>query len=103
MPSFMLSKYWVPTKAAISGSSSRHDGQESNVKSEAIKYSVGSLGCRGELIYDEAAERLPLLLMAPNWLGVTVGNIAVGRMLAAQGYVVFVPDMFGEGKGPTGS
>ncbi len=73
------------------------------MRSESIEYSVGSLGCRGELIYDETAAGQPLLLMAPNWRGVTEGNVAVGRSLAAAGYVVFVADMFGEGKGPTGT
>jgi dienelactone hydrolase len=72
------------------------------VKSEAIRYSVGGLGCRGELIWDEGAKGQPLLLMAPNWLGATPENIEVGRMLAGKGYVVFVADMFGEGKGPKG-
>jgi dienelactone hydrolase len=72
------------------------------VKSEAIRYSVGDLACRGELIWNENANGQPLLLMAPNWLGVTKDNIEVGRMLADKGYIVFVADMFGEGKGPKG-
>jgi dienelactone hydrolase len=72
------------------------------VKSEAVTYSAGRLGCRGHLIYNERVSGQPLLLMAPNWLGVTKTNIAVGQMLAEQGYVVFVADMFGEGKGPKG-
>ena len=49
------------------------------MKSESIKYPVGSLACRGELIYDETAKGQPLLLMAPNWLGVTKDNVAVGQ------------------------
>ena len=73
------------------------------MRSEAIEYSVGSLGCRGELLYDEHAKGQPLLLMAPNWRGVTKENIAVGRSLAGEGYVVFVADMFGAGKGPKGT
>ena len=72
------------------------------MKSEAVTYSAGSLNCRGQLIYDEAVSGQPLLLMAPNWLGVTKSNIDGGQMLAEQGYVVFVADMFGEGKGPKG-
>ncbi len=72
------------------------------MKSEAVTYSAGSLNCRGQLIYNEAVSGQPLLLMAPNWLGVTESNIAGGQMLAEQGYVVFVADMFGEGKGPKG-
>jgi dienelactone hydrolase len=70
---------------------------------ERIKYSVGGLGCGGVLVHDDNAGRRPLLLMAPNWLGVTSNNIDVGKMLATKGYVVFVTDMFGEGCGPKGT
>jgi len=73
------------------------------VKRESVGYSIGTLTCRGELVYDERARGGPLLLMAPNWRGVTRDNIAVGEMLAGKGYVVFVADMFGEGKGPKGT
>jgi dienelactone hydrolase len=73
------------------------------VKVESIRYSIGSLGCRGELVYDDSARsKRPLLLMAPNWLGVTPQSIEIGQMLAAHGYDVFVADMLGEGKGPKG-
>jgi dienelactone hydrolase len=73
------------------------------VNTESIKYSAGNLSCRGELIYDENAKtQRPLMLMAPNWLGVIEPAIEVGKMLAGEGYVVFVADMFGEGKGPKG-
>lgn len=73
------------------------------MRSEPIKYTVGDLGCQGQLIYDEAAKAQPLLLMAPNWRGVIPDNIAIGEMLARQGYVVLVADMFGEGNGPKGT
>src|SRR3954468_24483976 len=73
------------------------------VKTESIKYSAGNLDCRGELIYDENAKtQRPLMLMAPNWLGVIEPAIEVGKMLAGEGYGVFVADMFGGGKGPKG-
>jgi dienelactone hydrolase len=77
--------------------------REAPVKNETIRYPVGDLDCRGELLWDETAASSPLLLMAPNWLGVTPDNIDVGRMLAGKGYVVFVADMFGEGKRPKGT
>jgi dienelactone hydrolase len=73
------------------------------VKIESVPYPVSGLPCRGELIYDPAVEaRRPLLLMAPSWLGVTEFAIETGEMLAADRYIVFVADMFGEGKGPRG-
>jgi dienelactone hydrolase len=73
------------------------------VKSEAVKYAVGGASHQGQLIHDDSKSGLPLLLMAPNWRGVTPENIAIGEMLAGKGYAVFVVDMFGEGKGPKGT
>src|SRR5439155_21065622 len=61
-------------------------------------------GCRGALVWDESVKApRPLLLMAPNWRGVIKPAIETGQMLAHQGYVVFVADMFGEGNGPVGT
>jgi dienelactone hydrolase len=71
---------------------------------ESIFYSVAGTGCRGALIFDETAKApQPLLLMAPNWRGVIKPAIETGQMLANEGYVVFVADMFGEGNGPVGT
>src|SRR5260370_13390173 len=71
---------------------------------ERILYSVGGMSCRGALIWDEGVKApRPLLLMAPNWRGVIKPAIETGQMLAGEGYVVFVADMFGEGNGPVGT
>ena len=71
---------------------------------ESIFYSVAGLSCRGALIWDENVKQpRPLLLMAPNWRGVIKPAIETGQMLAAERYVVFVADMFGEGNGPIGT
>jgi len=71
---------------------------------ESIFYSVSGLSCRGALIWDDAVKApRPLLLMAPNWCGVIKPAIETGQMLAHEGYVVFVADMFGEGNGPVGT
>jgi dienelactone hydrolase len=120
----MRRKSSAPTKAAISGFSSRgerfsfvafSDGKPDStfpenaltgskrVKVESISYSVSGLPCRGELIYDDhVTTRRPLSLMAPNWRGVTEPAIEIGQMLAADRYIVLVADMFGEGRGPQG-
>ena len=71
---------------------------------ESIFYSASGISCRGALIWDEGVKTpRPLLLMAPNWRGVIKPAIETGQMLANQGYVVFVADMFGEGNGPVGT
>jgi len=74
------------------------------VKVESIKYSVSGLACSGELVYDDSVKtQRPLLLVAPNWLGVTKDVIERAKTLAGTRYVAFVADMFGEGKGPMGT
>jgi dienelactone hydrolase len=71
---------------------------------ESIFYSVSGISCRGALIWDEGVKATrPLLLMAPNWRGVIKPAIETGQMLAHEGYVVFVADMFGEGNGSVGT
>jgi dienelactone hydrolase len=74
------------------------------VKVESVKYSVSGLGCSGELVYDDTVKsQRPLLLVAPNWLGVTKDVIERAKTLAGPRYVAFVADMFGEGKEPKGT
>ena len=71
---------------------------------ESIFYSASGISCRGALIWDEGVKATrPLLLMAPNWRGVIKPSIETGQMLAHEGYVVFVADMFGEGNGSVGT
>jgi dienelactone hydrolase len=71
---------------------------------ESIFYSASGISCRGALVWDEGVKTpRPLLLMAPNWRGVIKASIETGQMLAGEGYVVFVADMFGEGNGPVGT
>jgi len=74
------------------------------VRVESIKYSVSGLACSGELVYDDSVKtQRPLLLIAPNWLGVTKDVTERAKTLAGTRYVAFVADMFGEGKGPKGT
>jgi dienelactone hydrolase len=74
------------------------------VKVESVKYSVSGLACTGALVYDDSVNtQRPLLLVAPNWLGVTKDVTERAKTLAGTRYVAFVADMFGEGKGPKGN
>jgi dienelactone hydrolase len=66
---------------------------------ERIDYRAGNTACNGALVYDETAGgRRPLLLMAPNWLGVTDDAIKRAAAMAGSKYVAFVADMYGGGK-----
>jgi dienelactone hydrolase len=83
-------RYCNPRKAAM--------------KTERIAYSVSGLNNMGALVYDETAQvKRPLLLMAPNWLGITPVSTEVSRTLLADRYVVFMADMFGQGNQPKGT
>ena len=66
---------------------------------ERIDYQAGSVAANGALVYDERVSgQRPLLLMAPNWLGMTEESIKRAATIAGSKYVVFVADMYGGGK-----
>jgi dienelactone hydrolase len=70
---------------------------------ERINYQAGEIGCTGALVYDDSANGpRPLLLMAPNWLGVSDDSIRRAAAIAGSKYVAFVADMYGGGKIPAG-
>src|ERR1700722_19476279 len=78
--------------------------RERQMKVDRINYSVSGLNCTGMLVYDETIKTpRPLLLMAPDWLGINPPAIDCARMLAGDRYIVFMADMYGEGNGPKGN
>ena len=69
------------------------------MKVERINYQAGSVAANGALIYDENTNgRRPLLLISPNWLGVSEAVIKRAGDMAGGKYVVFIADMYGGGK-----
>jgi dienelactone hydrolase len=66
---------------------------------EKIRYQAGDKTFIGTLVYDERASgKRPLMLVAPNWLGVTDEAISRTQMMVADRYIGFVADMYGDGK-----
>ena len=66
---------------------------------ERINYQAGKIGCTGALVYDDhVTGPRPLLLMSPNWLGVSDDSIKRAATIAGSKYVIFVADMYGGGK-----
>ena len=54
---------------------------------------------KGALVWnDKVSGKRPLLLVMPNWLGVTDIAIKRAEKMAGDKYVAFVADMYGEGK-----
>ena len=70
---------------------------------EKISYSAGGKTFIGALVYDETSSaKRPLMLMAPNWLGVTDDAIQRTQMMTGDRYIGFVADMYGDGKTSAG-
>jgi dienelactone hydrolase len=66
---------------------------------ERIRYQAGGVTGHGALVWNEKISgRRPLLLVMPNWLGVTDTVIARAAKMAGDKYVAFVACMYGEGK-----
>lgn len=68
---------------------------------ETIRYAVGGEHFASELIYDERKPgKRPILLVAPNWFGVTLDWTNRTLSLAGDRYVAFLVDIYGEGNRP---
>lgn len=66
---------------------------------ERIDYQAGAVAARGALVYDDTIKGpRPLLLIGPNWMGVSEASIKRAGEMAGSRYVAFVADMYGGGK-----
>ena len=66
---------------------------------ERIDYQAGSVKAKGALVWnDKIKTKRPLLMVMPNWLGVTEHAIKRAGKMAGDRYIAFVADMYGEGK-----
>ncbi len=66
---------------------------------ERVQYQAGNVVGHGALVYNEKISgKRPLLLVMPNWLGVTDTIIQRAAKMAGDKYIAFVGCMYGEGK-----
>ncbi|ARQ00156.1 dienelactone hydrolase family protein [Pseudorhodoplanes sinuspersici] len=66
---------------------------------ERIQYQAGGVTGNGALVWNEKVSgKRPLLLVMPNWLGVTETIIDRAAKMAGDKYIAFVACMYGEGK-----
>lgn len=66
---------------------------------ERITYACGGRSYVGALVWnDKITAKRPLLLMSPNWLGVTPDAIARTGRMAGDTFIGFVADMYGDGR-----
>jgi dienelactone hydrolase len=74
----------------------------STIVSSDCLYHIGQTAFEGALVFEkEVTEPRPAVVVAPNWMGVTANAIKQAEKIAAQGYVVLVADLYGQGKRPT--
>jgi dienelactone hydrolase len=70
-----------------------------NVKEEPVSYTADGVTLAGFIAYDENAQgRRPLVLVVPEWWGLTDYPRLRAKMLAQLGYVAMAVDMYGGGK-----
>lgn len=66
---------------------------------ETVDYQAGSVAANGALIFDAQTKGpRPLLLISPNWLGISEAAIKRVATMAGSEYVAFIADMYGGGK-----
>ena len=66
---------------------------------ERIDYQAGGVTGKGALVWnDKIGAKRPLLLVMPNWLGVTDAAIKRAQKMAGDKYIAFVGCMYGGGK-----
>lgn len=66
---------------------------------ERVQYQAGKVVGRGVLVWNEKVSgKRPLLLIMPNWLGVTEAAVARAVRMAGDKYIAFVGCMYGDGK-----
>ncbi len=69
------------------------------VQTKTITYKHGALECKGFLAWDDAtAEKRPGILVVHEWWGLNDYARERAKQLAAEGYIAFAADMYGEGK-----
>ena len=73
------------------------------IKETPVDYTSAGTTCEGIHVYDSARSgKLPGVLIVHQWTGLSENEKMRGRMLAEQGYNVFLADIYGKGMRPSG-
>lgn len=69
------------------------------IKEEAVSYNAGDVTLKGYVAYDEKKTGTrPIVLVVPEWWGLTEYPRMRAKMLAEMGYFAMAVDMYGDGK-----
>src|SRR5829696_7264691 len=80
-------------------STSKSTVKETSVKEDAVTYEANGTTLKGYIAYDEKKSGpRPIILVVPEWWGLTEYPRTRAKMLAEMGYLAMAVDMYGEGK-----
>lgn len=86
------------TSAAISDSLTSKETTQ-NIKEEEISFTSGGTELKSFIAWDGSTnDKRPIILVVPEWWGLTEYPRMRARQLAALGYFAMAVDMYGEGK-----
>lgn len=69
------------------------------IKEEAVTYSANGVTLKGFITYDESKTgKRPVVLVIPEWWGLTEYPRMRAKMLAEMGYIAMAVDMYGDGR-----
>ncbi len=72
---------------------------EEKIREEPVSYSTDSLNFQGYVAYNESSDaKRPIVVIVPEWWGVTDYVKRRARELAGLGYISIVADMYGNGR-----
>ncbi len=62
-----------------------------------VPYEIDGMAFEGRLIYDDSISApRPGILMVPDWMGVSDNSVRQAALVAEEGYVVFMADLYGK-------
>jgi dienelactone hydrolase len=100
MKSIRLAAFALASGAALVGFTATHS--QAAIKVQTVDYKQGDTALEGWLVYDDATQaKRPGVVVFPAWMGPTADEKTRAEMLAKQGYVAFVADVYGKGVRPT--
>lgn len=71
------------------------------IHGEKVEYKDGEAVLEGYLAYPEGKKgALPLVMISPNWMGLTSQTQDLAKKVAGMGYVAFAMDIYGKGNRP---
>lgn len=74
------------------------DKPDITITEQTVEYSLDTLKMQGYLAYDSSAvEKMPIVLVVPEWWGLNDYTKSRARQLAELGYVAMAVDMYGNG------